>query len=138
MRNKNDWVKTVPIENELTPDLSALKLSVKSKIENQKGAKITMTKRRKYKSLIIAAAVISTMTVSMISVNAATDGAITKTLDKTVEKVMFIINGEETEREAEVTHNSDGSVEYKFDVDENSDKQAEFTLTEVAGADSNM
>lgn len=70
------------------------------------------------------------MTVSVISVNAATDGAVTKAINSVVEKITISINGEETTRDATITQNSDGSIEYEISVDENTDKSAEFSMTD--------
>ena len=62
--------------------------------------------------MIIAAAIVAISAASVVSVNAATDGAL-------FTKVKMIVNGQETEKEAEIIDNKDGSFTLKFDVDEN-------------------
>lgn len=101
--------------------IDSISLSVQNKLENEKGH-ITMTKKR-IKPLLIVAAAVATAAVSMISVNAATDGAITDAVENTVSKVKMFINGEEVEADAYlvdsgVDENGNEYSVYRFDVDD--------------------
>lgn len=89
--------------------------SVRDRIEAKKGKVITMrTNKRRIKPLVIAAAVAATAAVSMLSVNAATDGQL-------VEKIRLFINGEEQDID---------SSNIKTGVDENGDPYYEFHVNE--------
>ncbi len=56
-----------------------------------------MTKKRKFnlRPFLIAAVIMTFLAVSMVSANAATDGAIAEGIDKAIESVKILINGEE-------------------------------------------
>lgn len=116
-------------------DFSAhsISLSVQNKLENEKG-QITMTKRR-IRPLMIAAAAIATAAVSMISVNAATDGAITDAVENTVTKVRMFINGEEVEADAYcvesgVDEEGNPYSVFTFDVDDDEADSVEVAVIE--------
>lgn len=115
-------------------DFSAhsISLSVQNKLENEKG-QITMTKRR-IRPLMIAAAAIATAAISMISVNAATDGAITDAVENTVTKVRMFINGEEVEADAYcvesgVDEEGNPYSVFTFDVDDDEADSVEVAIT---------
>ncbi len=134
--NKLNWnERFVPLNMADENDFSAhsISLSVQNKLENEKG-KITMTKKR-IRPLMIAAAAIATATVSMISVNAATDGAITDAVGDTVTKIRMFINGEEVEADAHIVESGvdeEGNeyAVYTFDVDEDETDSVEIAVTE--------
>lgn len=116
--------------------VDSISLSVQNKLENEKGH-ITMTKKR-IKPLLIVAAAVATAAVSMISVNAATDGAITDAVENTVSKVKMFINGEEVEADAYlvdsgVDENGNEYSVYRFDVDEDDDTSMVVAIEEGAG-----
>lgn len=97
MKKNNDWAQNIaPMKTE-SCDFKRISDSVRKRIEAEKGNGITMTKKTKIRPLIIAAAITATAAVSIISVNAATDGAITDAVADTVTKVKCFINGEETD-----------------------------------------
>ncbi len=56
-----------------------------------------MTKKRKFnlRPFLIAAVIMTFLAVSMVSANAATDGAIAEGIDRAIESVKILINGEE-------------------------------------------
>ena len=122
MADKNDFSK------------SAISLSVYEKLtelenaEKRKG-QITMEKttKRRIKPFIIAAAISASAMISMISVNAATDGAVTKTLDKTAKKITCYINGEEVDATVTNVSETDNEVIYQFD-NNNSDGESDTGL----------
>ena len=72
------------------------------------------TNKRRIKPLVIAAAVAATAAVSMVSVNAATDGQL-------VEKISLFINGKEQDID---------NSNIKKGVDENGDQYYEFHVNE--------
>ncbi len=75
-----------------------------------------MNKRRIFKPLLVAAAIVSVSAVSLVTANAATDGAVA---DKITELFTVFINGEPMEIEADVSEYDEGDVhvkEYSFDV----------------------
>ncbi len=110
--------------------VDSISLSVQNKLENEKG-QITMTKKR-IRPLMIAAAAVATAAISMISVNAATDGAITDAVENTISKVSLFINGEEVDADVyyvESGVDEDGN-EYKvYSVDVDEDTDTSITLT---------
>lgn len=90
-----------------------IKMSVRENIVcNDESEELIMkTKKKRIKPFIIAAAIVAISAASVVSVNAATDGAL-------FSKVKMIVNGEEVEKEAEIIDNGDGSITYQFNVDE--------------------
>ena len=110
---KNEEILPV-IKKELPADIKEkIKISVRKKIvcNNESEENIVGTTKKRIKPLIIAAAIAAISAASVVSVNAATDGAI-------FTKVKMIVNGNETEKKAEIIDNEDGSFTLKFDVDE--------------------
>lgn len=92
------------------------------------------TNKRRIKPLVIAAAVAATAAVSMVSVNAATDGQL-------VEKIRLFVNGEEQELDtSKVTKgvDSDGNTYYEYHIDEDTDSEVSVELKgDVSDADDN-
>ena len=109
MKN-NNWAKNIkPIDLD-NKDYTIISQAVREQIrKTEKGVKIKMNK--KFKTLLVAAMIAATAIVSAVSVNAATDGAL-------MEKVKFIVNGEEKEMDAVVTENENGDITYKIQVDD--------------------
>ena len=110
---KNEEILPV-IKKELPAEIKEkIKISVRKKIvcNNESEENIVGTTKKRIKPLIIAAAIAAISAASVVSVNAATDGAI-------FTKVKMIVNGNETEKKAEIIDNEDGSFTLKFDVDE--------------------
>lgn len=95
---------------------------------------LTMTKKKKFrfKPLVIAAVILALTVASIISVNAATDGAIVEKVEQVVHNVKVLINGEEKspddikyEYRSEITDNK--KIEhYGFEIDDGS--YVEFAL----------
>ncbi len=83
---------------------------------------MTQKKKISLKPLLIAAIVIATSAVCLVSANAATDGAVVEQAEKIVNSIKVFINGEEAhEDEVQYTHNTkvkDGkAVEcHEFDI----------------------
>lgn len=114
MRKSNDWAKDImPIDLQ-TCDSERICGTVRDRINAEKGSVITMKKNIRIKPLIIAAAIAAATTVSMITVNAATDGQL-------VEKIRLFINGEELDID---------SSNLKTGVDENGDQYYELQVEE--------
>lgn len=110
---KNEEILPV-IKKELPAEIKEkIKISVRKKIvcNNESEENIVGTTKKRIKPLIIAAAIAAISAASVVSVNAATDGAI-------FTKVKMIVNGNETEKKTEIIDNEDGSFTLKFDVDE--------------------
>lgn len=110
---KNEEILPV-IKKELPAEIKEkIKISVRKKIvcNNESEENIVGTTKKRIKPLIIAAAIAAISAASVVSVNAATDGAL-------FTKVKMIVNGNETEKKAEIIDNEDGSFTLKFDVDE--------------------
>ena len=110
---KNEKILPV-IKKELPAETKEkIKISVRKKIvcNNESEENIVGTTKKRIKPLIIAAAIVAISAASVVSVNAATDGAL-------FTKVKMIVNGNETEKKAEIIDNEDGSFLLKFDVDE--------------------
>lgn len=110
---KNEEILPV-IKKELPAETKEkIKISVRKKIvcNNESEENIVGTTKKRIKPLIVAAAIVAISAASVVSVNAATDGAI-------FTKVKMIVNGNETEKKAEIIDNEDGSFTLKFDVDE--------------------
>lgn len=115
MKKQNDWAKDIAPMKIESCDPHRIADSVRDRIEAKKGKVITMrTNKRRIKPLVIAAAVAATAAVSMLSVNAATDGQL-------VEKIRLFINGEEQDID---------SSNIKTGVDENGDQYYEFHVNE--------
>lgn len=126
---------------------SAVRKSVRNKIDNSKGEVIVM-KMSKLKKLAIAGAVAAVTVVSFTTVNAATDGAVMDKITETITNVRLKINGEEVEVPAVVKEvgddyvemeievsgddNDELTVEYDgdFDISQNSDDPSEFIIEE--------
>lgn len=115
MKKQNDWAKDIAPMKIESCDPHRIADSVRDRINAEKGRNITMkTNKRRIKPLVIAAAVAATAAVSMVSVNAATDGQL-------VEKIRLFINGEEQDID---------SSNIKTGVDENGDQYYEFHVNE--------
>ncbi len=94
-----------------------------------------MNKRRIFKPLLVAAAIVSVSAVSLVTANAATDGAVA---DKITELFTVFINGEPMEIEADVSEYDEGDIhvkEYSFDVtDEDAISITEPFICEIDGS----
>lgn len=84
-------------------------MSVRKKIvcNNESEENIVGTTKKRIKPLIIAAAIVAISAASVVSVNAATDGAL-------FTKVKMIVNGNETEKKAEIIDNEDGKFYFEI------------------------
>lgn len=115
MINMDNFKEILPLIKEELSDKTKekIKMSVRENIVcNDESEEIRMkTKKTRIRPLIIAAAIVAISAASVVSVNAATDGAL-------FSKIKVIINGEEVEKEAEIIDNGDGSITYQFNVDE--------------------
>lgn len=114
MKRNDNWSQDIAPLNTAECDPVRIAGSVREKINAEKGRNITMkTNKRRIKPLVIAAAVAATAAVSMVSVNAATDGQL-------VEKIRLFINGEEQELDVSKLKtgvDSDGNTYYEYHVD---------------------
>lgn len=111
MKKNDNWSQSFAPLNTAECDPVRIAGSVREKINAEKGRNITMkTNKRRIKPLVIAAAVAATAAVSMVSVNAATDGQL-------VEKISLFINGKEQDID---------NSNIKKGVDENGDQYYEF------------
>lgn len=126
---------------------SAVRKSVRNKLENSKG-EVTVMKMSKLKKLAIAGAVAAVSIVSFTTVNAATDGAVMDKITETITNVRIKINGEEVEVPAVVKEVGDDYVEFEvevsgddddevtveyeggFDISQNSENPSEFIIEE--------
>lgn len=125
MKNLNWNERFVPhnLADEDDFSVDSISLSVQDKLENEKGQIVMTNTKKKVRPIIIAAAAVATAAISMISVNAATDGAITDAVEGVVSKVKVFINGEEVEADAYLVDSGvdeDGNeyVIYKCEVDD--------------------
>ena len=115
MKKNDNWSQSFAPLNTAECDPVRIAGSVREKINAEKGRNITMkTNKRRIKPLVIAAAVAATAAVSMVSVNAATDGQL-------VEKISLFINGKEQDID---------NSNIKKGVDENGDQYYEFHVNE--------
>ncbi len=95
-----------------------------------------MTKNKKvtFKPLLVAAIISTLMVVSLVSANAATDGALVEEAEKVVENIKVFINGKEVSSEDigyEHSTDADGKVvdRYSLDFGENGeDGYVEFSV----------
>ena len=102
---KNEKILPI-IKKELSAETKEkIKISVRKKIvcNNESEENIMGNTKKRIKPLIIAAAIVAISAASVVSVNAAIDGAL-------FTKVKMIVNGQETEKEAEIIDNK----EWKF------------------------
>lgn len=121
MKRNDNWSQDIAPLNTAECDPNRIAGSVRKKINAEKGRNITMkTNKKRMKPLVIAAAVAATAAISMVSVNAATDGQL-------VEKIRLFINGEEQDID---------NSNIKKGVDENGDQYYEFHVNE--GTDSEI
>lgn len=133
---KNDnWSQSFAPLNTAECDPVRIAGSVREKINAEKGRNITMkTNKRRIKPLVIAAAVAATAAVSMVSVNAATDGQL-------VEKISLFINGKEQDIDnSNIKKGVDenGDQYYEFHVNEDTDSEVSVELRgDVSDADDN-
>lgn len=128
MKNLNWNERFVPHnladEDDFSTDSISLSVQEKlKKLENEKGQIVMTNTKKKVRPIIIAAAAVATAAISMISVNAATDGAITDAVEGVVSKVKVFINGEEVEADAYLVDSGvdeDGNeyVIYECEVDD--------------------
>lgn len=135
MKRNDNWSQSFAPLNTAECDPVRIAGSVREKINAEKGRNITMkTNKRRIKPLVIAAAVAATAAVSMVSVNAATDGQL-------VEKIRLFVNGEEQELDtSKVTKgvDSDGNTYYEYHIDEDTDSEVSVELKgDVSDADDN-
>lgn len=118
-------------DEEKTADKSAenIKTAVLSRIEEEKPMK-----RFNIKPLLIAAAITATGAVSIVTANAATDGAVMDGLAKTFS---FILNGEEVQGTVtEYTVGDDGEVtEFEMELPDGADVNGMHIIVEGEGDD---
>lgn len=127
MKRNDNWSQSFAPLNTAECDPIRIAGSVREKINTEKGRNITMkTNKRRIKPLVIAAAVAATAAVSMVSVNAATDGQL-------VEKIKVFIDGEELEfDDSKLTKGVDstGNTYYVYHIDEDTDSEVSVELEE--------
>lgn len=118
-------------DEEKTADKSAenIKTAVLSRIEEEKPMK-----RFNIKPLLIAAAITATGAVSIVTANAATDGAVMDGLAKTFS---FILNGEEVQGTiTEYAVGDDGKAsQIEFDLPDDADGNGMHIIVEGEGDD---
>lgn len=118
-------------DEEKTSDKSAenIKTAVLSRIEEEKPMK-----RFNIKPLLIAAAITATGAVSIVTANAATDGAVMDGLAKTFS---FILNGEEVQGTiTEYAVGDDGKAsQIEFDLPDDTDGNGMHIIVEGEGGD---
>lgn len=118
-------------DEEKTSDKSAenIKTAVLSRIEEEKPMK-----RFNIKPLLIAAAITATGAVSIVTANAATDGAVMDGLAKTFS---FILNGEEVQGTiTEYAVGDDGKAsQIEFDLPDDADGNGMHIIVEGEGDD---
>lgn len=94
-----------------------------------------MNKRRIFKPLLVAAAIVSVSAMSLVTANAATNGAVA---EKLTELFTVFVNGEPMEVEVNVSEYDEGDVhvkEYSFDVpDDNGISVTEKFICEIDGS----
>ncbi len=110
-----------------------IKESVKEKISvESEEIKMETKKVRRIRPLILAAAIAAMSAVSVLSVNAATDGEVAN-------KIKLLINGKESDIEPKIEENSDGSVSYTYEVNEGDSQEislyAEDVFPDKSGAE---
>ena len=135
LREYDNWSQSFAPLNTAECDPVRIAGSVREKINAEKGRNITMkTNKRRIKPLVIAAAVAATAAVSMVSVNAATDGQL-------VEKISLFINGKEQDIDnSNIKKGVDenGDQYYEFHVNEDTDSEVSVELRgDVSDADDN-
>lgn len=96
MKSKDNWIKKYPMMDYQKIDCKKIRNSVGEKILKQKGEVIIM-KHRKFKTLAIVGAVMAASAASIFTVNAATDGAVVKTVKEWIANVTVFIDGKEVE-----------------------------------------
>ena len=114
MKRNDNWSQDIAPLNTAECDPNRIAGSVREKINAEKGRNITMkTNKKRMKPLVIAAAVAATAAISMVSVNAATDGQL-------VEKIRLFINGEEQDIDnSNIKKGVDeNGVQYEMNADE--------------------
>ncbi|WP_302681720.1 hypothetical protein [uncultured Ruminococcus sp.] len=135
MKKNDNWSQSFAPLNTAECDPVRIAGSVREKINAEKDRNITMkTNKRRIKPLVIAAAVAATAAVSMVSVNAATDGQL-------VEKISLFINGKEQDIDnSNIKKGVDenGDQYYEFHVNEDTDSEVSVELRgDVSDADDN-
>jgi len=94
-----------------------------------------MNKRRIFKPLLVAAAIVSVSAMSLVTANAATNGALA---EKITELFTVFVNGEPMEVEVNVSEYDEGDVhvkEYSFDVpDDDGISVTEKFICEIDGS----
>lgn len=125
MRSKDNWIKKYPMIDYKEINSKKIRNSVSEKISKQKDEVILM-KNKKFKTFAIVGAIIAVSATSVFTVNAATDGAIVKTVKEWAENITVFIDGKEVEVPAKMKSVGDDYVECEIELeveDENDDKE---------------
>lgn len=121
MRSKDKWLKNYPMIDYKKADCKRIRNSVGEKLSEQKGEVIYM-KKRSFKPLAIAGAILAVSAASVFTVNAATDGAVVDKIKEWTGKVTICINGEEVEVPAKMKDISEDGKIIEFEItDDNGD-----------------
>ncbi len=122
MKNRK-WICGLKMLNMYKPNRDLIEDSVREKLRGQEGD-IVMNKKR-FKPLLIAVAAVGMTFVSALTVNAATDGALSDKILKTIENVSIKINGKDVDVTGGVEkQDENGNTYYEFYVDDSSDGNA--------------
>lgn len=122
MKNRK-WICGLKMLNMYKPNRDLIEDSVREKLSRQEGD-IIMNKKR-FKPALIAAAAVGMTFVSALTVNAATDGALSDKILKTIENLSIKINGKDVDITSGVEkQDENGNTYYEFHVDDSSDGNA--------------
>lgn len=140
MQNKHDWYESIPmLQPEEDPARTQrIQKRVMQQLPHTAEREMCMQKKsvlRRIRPLICVAAVIAIGAVSLVTVNAATDGAL-------FTKVTMYINGKETDFDARIVDEDNNTITYEFvkddgnsnDNDQN-DKLFAYTEKDAIGAE---
>ncbi len=132
MRSKDKWLKKYPMIDYKKINSKNIRNSVSEKISKQKDEVILM-KNKKFKTFAIVGAIIAVSATSVFTVNAATDGAITKTVEEWIDNITVFIDGKEVGVPAKMKRIDDSCVEFEVEIgsdDENGDNEHNIMIYE--------
>lgn len=118
MQNKHDWYESIPLLHPEEDSARARRIQeqVMQQLPHMAERETHMKQKsvlRRIRPLICAAAVIAIGAVSLVTVNAATDGAL-------FTKVTMYINGEKTDFDARLVDQDEDTITYEFVKDDGS------------------
>lgn len=116
MQNKHDWYESIPLLHPEEDSARARRIreQVMQQLPHMAERETHMKQKsvlRRIRPLICAAAVIAIGAVSLVTVNAATDGAL-------FTKVTMYINGEKTNFDARLVDQDEDTITYEFVKDD--------------------